>query len=104
MNKTPSLFLRLRSGFLLALLSMMLFSCVKSENPAQRKAWDSAVEKEKTYAVETAETIIAEYRKVIAIEPGTPLAKEAEKRLKAVEQRLKADERHISVFQEHGID
>ncbi len=89
----------------LVLLSLSLAACAgKRENAAQRHAFENALKLEQHYSFETAETILSKYRIVIAMEPGTSIAREADQHLQAVEARFKAEEQHKSVFHEHGID
>ncbi len=104
MNSTQSKRNYLFTGLFIVFAFLFLFACGSSENPIQKQAYENALKLEESYTFETAETILAAYRKVIAIEPGTRLAEKAEIQLKAVEERLKADEQHKSVFHEHGID
>ena len=104
MKSTPSKRNYLFTGLFVVFASLFLFACGTSENPMQKQAYENALKLEQSYTFETAEAILVEYRKVIAIEPGTRLAEKAETHLKAVEERLKADEQHKSVFHEHGID
>lgn len=73
-------------------------------NAAQEKAYEQSVKAEQQLTAENASTIIAEYQKVIALQPGSEWAKKAQARIEAVETKMKAEELHKSVFQEHGID
>ncbi len=73
-------------------------------NRAQEQAYAHAVQAEAQFTVEAAPALVAEYRRVIALDPGTAWAKQAEARIAAVEARVKAEELHKAVFQEHGVD
>lgn len=71
---------------------------------AQAQAYARAEEAERSFSAETAPAIIAEYRRVVALDPRSAWAGKAEARIKAVEARVQADETHKHVFQEHGVD
>ena len=73
-------------------------------NHAQQQAYELAIKSEQSFTVENAPAIVAEYQRVIALEPGSDWAGKARTRITAVETRLKAEELHKSVFQEHGVD
>lgn len=73
-------------------------------NRAQQQAYERAVQAEQHLTVENAPVLIADYRRVIALEPDTGWARKAAERIAAVEARVKAEELHKAVFQEHGID
>ena len=73
-------------------------------NSSQQKAYEQAAAAERHLTAETAPAIIAQYKQVIAREPGSSWAKKAQARIDALEARARADELHQSVFQEHGID
>ena len=73
-------------------------------NRAQQQAYERAVQAEQHLTVETAPALIADYRRVIALEPDTAWARQAGERIAAVEARVKAEELHKAVFQEHGVD
>ena len=70
----------------------------------QQKAYEQVAKTEQQLGADNSQTIIQEYRKVIAMDSGSDWAKKAAARIDAVETRLKAEEMHKSVFQEHGID
>jgi hypothetical protein len=73
-------------------------------NAAQREAFEQAERAGQQVTAQTLDSVVAAYRHVIALEPGSDLAKKAEERLRAIEARKKADEAHKAVFQEHGVD
>jgi len=73
-------------------------------NAAQKKAYEQAMKAELEAPIESAATVIAEYKQVIALEPGSSWAKKAQTRIDAVKARVKAEELRKSVFHEHGID
>jgi hypothetical protein len=73
-------------------------------NAAQQQAYEAAVRAETQLTPENAPAVVAEYRRVIALEPGSTWARQAEARLQAVEARVQAAEQHKAVFQEHGVD
>lgn len=73
-------------------------------NAAQRQAYERAAQKEQQLTAENAPALIAEYKRVIALQPGSAWARKAQARIEAVEARLQAAELHKSVFQEHGVD
>ena len=73
-------------------------------NAAQEQAYAHAVELERTLTPENSSVIVAEYKRAIAVAPGSSRAKEATVRLKALEARIQAAEQHRIVFQEHGVD
>jgi len=87
---------------LLAIVFLVTAAC--GGDSAQEQAYERAAKLEQGYTTETAPAIIAEYRKVIALEPGTAWAEKSEARISAVEARVKADEQHKDVFHEHGVD
>jgi hypothetical protein len=71
---------------------------------AQETAYLNAERREREAAVEAAPDVIADYRRVIALEPGSRWAKQAAARIAALEARQQAEETRKSVFQEHGVD
>jgi hypothetical protein len=73
-------------------------------NTAQQQAYERAMQAEQQMTSENAPALVADYRRVIALEPGSRWARQAEERIAAVEARIKAEELHKSVFQEHGVD
>lgn len=87
----------------LALLGLALLA-TGCGNAAQQQAYEQAVQAEAQLTPENAPAVIADYRRVIALEPGSKWARQAEARLQAVEARVRAAEQHKAVFQEHGID
>jgi hypothetical protein len=90
------------AGFILGTsLALFVAGCGDS---AQQQAFEQAAKAEQQFAAENAPTIIADYRRVIALQPGSEWAKKAQERIAAMEARLKAEELRKSVFQEHGID
>jgi len=82
-------------------LSLLVSGC---GNRAQQAAYECAAQAEQHLTVENAPALLADYRRVIAIEPNTAWARKAEERIAAVEARVKAEELHKAVFQEHGVD
>jgi hypothetical protein len=91
----------MKKSTLLLGLALFIGGC---GNAAQQKAYEHAAQMEQQCTAETAPGIIAEYRKVIALEPDSGLAKKSHERIAAVEARVKAEEQRKDVFQEHGID
>ena len=90
------------SGLALGLgLALFVAGC---GNSAQQKAYEQAAKAEQQLTTENAATVIAEYQRVIALQPGSAWAGKARARIAAVEARVKAEELHKSIFQEHGID
>ena len=73
-------------------------------NSAQQQAYEHAAEAEQQLTADNAPTVVAEYKKVIALQPSSEWAKKAQARIEAVEARVKAEELRKSVFQEHGVD
>lgn len=73
-------------------------------NAAQQQAYEKAAKAEQQITTENTPALITEYRKVIALQPGSEWAGKAQARIEALEARVKAEELHKSVFQEHGID
>lgn len=99
--KTPAMNLR-TVGFALGIgLALFAAGC---GNSAQQKAYEQAAKAEQQLAAENAATVVAEYKRVIALQPGSDWARKAEARIAAVEARAKAEELRKSVFQEHGVD
>ena len=90
---------------ILSVLSIgLVLLVVGCGNSAQQKAYEQSVKAEQQLTAENAVVIVAEYKKAIALQPGSEWAKKAQVRIEAVEARMKAEELHKSVFQEHGID
>jgi hypothetical protein len=85
------------------LFSVLCFSggCGGSE---AARAYARAEQAEQQFTVERAPAIIAEYRRVAALAPGSDWAKKSAERIKALEARVQAEEMHKHVFQEHGVD
>lgn len=77
-------------------------------NAAQKDAYENAVKMEQPLSSDRAAAIIAEYQKVIRMEPGSEWARKAQTRIEAVQAKIaakqKADELQKSVLQESGID
>ena len=71
---------------------------------AQQAAYEQAAKTEQQQTVENTPAIIAAYRQVIALQPGTTWARQAQARIEAIEARAKAEEQRKNVFQEHGVD
>lgn len=89
-------------GFILAIgFALMLGGC---GNPAQKRAYEAAAKKEQSVSIENAPALIAEYKQIVRMKPGSAWAEKAEARIKAIEARVKAEEMRKEVFQEHGID
>ena len=93
-----------RSLLLSALVLVFALAVAGCGNRAQQQAYERAVQAEQHLTVETAPALIADYRRVIALEPNTAWARQAGERIAAVEARVKAEELHKAVFQEHGVD
>ncbi|HEY8993714.1 MAG TPA: hypothetical protein VIM71_03435 [Lacunisphaera sp.] len=81
-----------------------MFFATGCGNRAQQQAYEHAVQMEQHLTAENVPTLIADYRRVIALEPDTAWARKAAERIAALEARVKAEELHKSVFQEHGVD
>ena len=81
--------------------ALLVGGCGKS---AQQQAYEQAATTEPQLTAENASAIIAEYKKVIALQPGSEWARKAQARIEALEAKTKAEELHKNVFQEHGID
>jgi hypothetical protein len=82
-------------------LGLLLTGC---GNAAQEQAFAHALQLEESFTPENAPAIIAEYRRAIAVAPGSSRAQEAGAHVKALEARVLAAEQHRTVFQEHGVD
>lgn len=93
--------LRLSVTVFLAGLALLAGGC---GNSAQERAYARAEQLERQSTTESAPAVIAEYRRVIALEPGSSWAKKAAARIQAVEARRQAEETRKEVFQEHGVD
>ncbi len=93
-----------RTLSLLALVLVLALALAGCGNAAQRQAYERAAQAEQHLTAENAPALLADYRRVIALKPGTAWARKAEERIAAVETRVKAEELHKSVFHEHGID
>jgi outer membrane protein assembly factor BamD (BamD/ComL family) len=85
------------------LIGLVLFGC-GCGNSAQQKAYEQAAKAEQQLTAENASAVIAEYKKIITLQPGSEWARKAQARIEAVEARVKAEELHKNVFQEHGVD
>jgi hypothetical protein len=88
----------------LGLLFSVLCLCSGCGNAEQAQAYARAEQAEQRFSLETAPAIIADYRRVIALDPKSDWAKKAGARIHAVEARVRAEETHKDVFQEHGVD
>ena len=88
----------------LVLLAGLALAAGGCGNAAQKNAFEHAAKAEQQVTLENAPAVIAEYRQVIALEPGSGWAKKAQTRIEALDAGVKAKELHKSVFQEHGID
>ena len=82
-------------------LALFAGGCGRS---AQEQAYEQAAKAEQQLTAENASAVIAEYKKTIALQPGSEWARKAQARIEAVEARMKAAELHKNVFQEHGVD
>ena len=106
-RRGPELVAGLVSGVTTAatglVLGVVLLAC-GCGNRAQQQAYERAVQAEQHLTVENAPALIADYRRVRALQPNTAWARQAGERIAAVEARVKAEELHKSVFQEHGVD
>ncbi len=80
------------------------FFLIGCGNSAQQQAYEQATKAEQQLSMENASAIVAEYQRVIALQPGSEWARQAQARITTVEIRIKAEELHKSVFQEHGVD
>ncbi len=99
--KTPAWSLK-TIGFALGIgLALFVAGC---GNSVQQKAYEQAAKAEQQLTAENAATVVAEYKRVVALQPGSEWARKAQARIAAVEARVKAEELHKSVFQEHGVD
>jgi hypothetical protein len=87
-----------------ALALGLALAVVGCSNRAQQQAYERAAQAEQHLTVENAPALIADYRRVITLKPGSTWAGKAEERIAAVEARMKAEELHKAVFQEHGVD
>jgi outer membrane protein assembly factor BamD (BamD/ComL family) len=99
--KTARLTIPRPAAALLIGLALLLGGC---GNSAQQQAYEQAASAERQLTAENSPAIIAQYKRVIARQPGSNWAKKAQARIDALEARARADELHKSVFQEHGID
>lgn len=88
----------------LGLLCAVLCLASACGNAEQAQAYARAEQAEQRFSLETAPAIIADYRRVIALDPESDWAKKAGTRIQAVEARVRAEETHKEVFQEHGVD
>lgn len=70
----------------------------------QARAYARAEQAEQRFTVETAPAVIADYRRVIALDPDSDWARKAGARIQALEARVRAEETRRDVFQEHGVD
>jgi len=82
-------------------LALLAGGCGKS---VQQKAFDDALGKEQQMSEASTGAIIAEYSRVIALQPDSEWAALARARIEALEAKAKAAELHKSIFQEHGVD
>jgi hypothetical protein len=82
----------------------LAFFVVGCGNSAQRKAYEQAAKAEQQLIAENAAGVIAEYKRVVALQPDSEWAGKARARIEAVEARIKAEDLRKSVFQEHGVD
>jgi len=92
---------KLKTAGLILGLALLAGGC---GNSAQQKAYEQAAKAEQQLTAENAAAVVADYRRVIALQPGSDWAGKARARIAAVEARLKAEELRKAVFQEHGID
>ena len=100
--KTPAFNLVKTILFALGIgLALFVVGC---GNSAQQKAYEQAARAEQQLTAENAATVVADYKRVIALQPGSAWARKAQARIAAVEARVKAEELRKTVFQEHGID
>ena len=98
---TPGCNLKVVAFTLCIGLAFFAGGCGKS---AQQQAYEQAAMAEQRLTAENAAVIIAEYRQLITLQPGSEWARKAQARIEAVEARVKAEELRKSVFQEHGVD
>lgn len=88
----------------LALLLALGAGAAGCGRSAQAMAYARAEEAERHFTTETAPAIIADYQRVIALDPTTDWAKKAGGRIQALQARVRTQETHKDVFQEHGVD
>jgi len=88
-------------GALVLGLALLAGGCCRT---AQQTAFEQAAKTEQQQTGENTPAIITAYRKVIALQPGTTWARQAQARIEAIEARTKAEEQRKNVFQEHGVD
>jgi len=93
--------MKTRLSVLVLFLALLAGGCGGSD---QKAAYENAVKREQNFSAERAGAIIAEYQKVIRLEPGSKWAGQAQARIEAVQARAKAEETKKAVLQEHGID
>jgi len=93
-----------RKSFVCILVLNLALIVVGCGNSAQQKAYEQTAKAETQLTAENSAAIIAEYKQVIALQPGSGWAKKAQARIDTIEAKTKAEELHKSVFQEHGID
>ncbi len=74
-----------------------------SDSP-QQQAYEHAVKREQQLPRADASALVAEYQRIVRLEPGSTWARKAQVRIDALEAQIKAEELHQSVFQEHGVD
>src|ERR1035437_8973803 len=70
-------------------------------NTRQPAALQPAAKAEQQFTADNAAAIIAEYKRVIALQPGSEWARKSQARVEALEARVKAEELPKAVFQEH---
>jgi len=88
-------------GALVLGLALLASGCGRT---AQQTAYEQAAKTEQLQTAENTPAIITAYRQVIALQPGTTWARQAQARIEAIEARTKAEEQRKNVFQEHGVD
>jgi hypothetical protein len=99
--KDPAFNLPRSGAAVLVALGLWVVGC---GNAAQQQAYDKAAQAERQLTGENAPAILLEYRQVIALQPGSAVARKAQARIDAIAAKMKAAELHKAVFQEHGID
>jgi len=73
-------------------------------NAVQKQAYEQAAKMEQQGSRDNPTALIAEYQRVVRLEPDSAWARKAQARIDAIKAQAKADELHQSVFQEHGVD
>jgi hypothetical protein len=99
--KDPAFNLTRSGAAVLVALGLWIVGC---GNAAQQQAYEKAAQAEQQLTAENVPAIRLAYRQVIALQPGTAVARKAQARIDSIDAKMKAAELHKAVFQEHGID